>query len=82
MRITFLAPDRGLVGGVKVLGEYAGRLRARGHEVAVLYRRPAPYTPATSASTTSGSAVRAAPGWRVKVNAVPAWSTVMRSPDS
>jgi len=41
LRITFLVPGRGLVGGVKVMGEYAGRLRARGHEVAVLYRRPA-----------------------------------------
>lgn len=41
MRITFLVPGRGLAGGIKVMGEYAGRLRARGHEVAVLYRRPA-----------------------------------------
>ncbi|HUU09211.1 MAG TPA: glycosyltransferase family 4 protein [Phycisphaerae bacterium] len=41
MRITFLVLGRGLIGGVKVLGEYAGRLRARGHDVNVLYRRPA-----------------------------------------
>ena len=40
LRITFLVPGRGLVGAVKVMGEYAGRLRARGHEVAILYRRP------------------------------------------
>ena len=39
MRITFLVPGRGLVGNIKVMGEYAGRLRARGHEVRVLYRR-------------------------------------------
>jgi len=39
LRITFLVPGRGLVGGIKVMGEYAGRLRARGHDVAVLYRR-------------------------------------------
>jgi len=41
VRITFLVPGRGLVGGIKVMGEYAGRLRARGHEVRVLYKRPA-----------------------------------------
>ena len=41
MRITFLVPGRGLVGGIKVMGEYAGRLRARRHDVAVLYRRSA-----------------------------------------
>ncbi len=41
MRITFLVPGRGVVGRIKVMGEYAGRLRARGHEVRVLYRRPA-----------------------------------------
>ena len=41
MRITFLVPGRGLAGGIKVMGEYAGRLAGRGHEVAVLYRRPA-----------------------------------------
>jgi len=41
LRITFLVPGRGLVGGIKVMGEYAGRLRARGHDVAVLYRRGA-----------------------------------------
>ena len=41
MRITFLVPGRGLVGGIKVMGEYAGRLRARDHDVAVLYRRSA-----------------------------------------
>jgi len=40
VRITFLVPGRGLVGGIKVMGEYAGRLRARGHEVAICYRRP------------------------------------------
>jgi len=39
VRITFLVPGRGLVGNIKVMGEYAGRLRARGHEVRVLYRR-------------------------------------------
>ncbi len=37
MRITFLVPERGLVGGIKVMGEYAGRLRVRGHDVAVMY---------------------------------------------
>ncbi|HUU92703.1 MAG TPA: glycosyltransferase family 4 protein [Phycisphaerae bacterium] len=41
MRITFLVPGRGLVGGIKVMGEYAGHLRARDHDVAVLYRRTA-----------------------------------------
>ncbi len=41
MRITFLVPGRGLVGGIKVMGEYAGRLRARGYDIAVLYRRGA-----------------------------------------
>jgi len=41
VRITFLVPGRGLAGGIKVMGEYAGRLRGRGHEVVVLYRRPA-----------------------------------------
>ena len=41
MRITFLVPGRGLAGGIKVMGEYAGRLHGRGHEVTVLYRRPA-----------------------------------------
>jgi hypothetical protein len=39
LRITFVVPGRGLHGGVKVMGEYAGRLRARGHKVTVLYRR-------------------------------------------
>ena len=39
MRITLVVPGRGLHGGVKVMGEYAGRLRARGHDVTVLYRR-------------------------------------------
>jgi glycosyltransferase involved in cell wall biosynthesis len=39
LRITFVAPGRGLHGGIKVIGEYAGRLRARGHGVTVLYRR-------------------------------------------
>jgi len=37
LRITFLVPERGLVGGIKVMGEYAGRLRVRGHDVAVMY---------------------------------------------
>lgn len=41
MRITFLVPGRGLVGGIRVMGEYAGRLRRRGHDVTVLYRRTA-----------------------------------------
>jgi len=41
LRITFLLPGRGLVGGIGVAGEYAGRLRARGHQVTVAYRRPA-----------------------------------------
>jgi len=41
LRITFLVPGRGLVGGVKVMGEYAGRLRARGHLVQIVYRRAA-----------------------------------------
>jgi len=41
VRITFLVPGRGLAGGIKVMGEYAGRLHGRGHEVTVLYRRPA-----------------------------------------
>ena len=39
MRITCLVPGRGLSGGISVVGEYAGRLPGRGHEVAVLYRR-------------------------------------------
>jgi glycosyltransferase involved in cell wall biosynthesis len=41
LRITFVVPGRGLHGGIKVMGEYAGRLRARGHDVTVLYRRTA-----------------------------------------
>jgi glycosyltransferase involved in cell wall biosynthesis len=41
VRITFVVPQRGLHGGVKVMGEYAGRLRGRGHEVTVVYRRTA-----------------------------------------
>jgi len=41
LRITFLVPGRGLVGGVKVMGEYAGRLRARGHDVTIVHRRQA-----------------------------------------
>jgi glycosyltransferase involved in cell wall biosynthesis len=41
VRITFLVPGRGLVGGIKVMGEYAGRLRARGHDVHIVYRRSA-----------------------------------------
>jgi len=40
VRITVLVPGRGLVGGIKVMGEYAGRLRARGHDLAIRYRRP------------------------------------------
>jgi glycosyltransferase involved in cell wall biosynthesis len=39
VRITFLVPGRGLVGGIKVMGEYAGRLRNRGHTVTIVYRR-------------------------------------------
>jgi len=41
LRITFLVPGRGLVGGIKVMGEYAGRLQARGHQVKIVYRRAA-----------------------------------------
>jgi glycosyltransferase involved in cell wall biosynthesis len=41
VRITFLVPGRGFTGGVNVMGEYAGRLLGRGHEVCVLCRRPA-----------------------------------------
>ena len=41
MRITCLVPGRGLSGGINVVGEYAGRLYGRGHEVAILYRRSA-----------------------------------------
>jgi len=37
LRITFLVPGRGLGGRIKVMGEYAGRLRVRGHDVAVMY---------------------------------------------
>jgi glycosyltransferase involved in cell wall biosynthesis len=36
-----LAPGRGLTGDIKVMGEYAGRLRARGHDVTILYPRSA-----------------------------------------
>lgn len=39
MRITVLVPRRALDGATKVLGEYAGRLRARGHDVTIVYQR-------------------------------------------
>ena len=41
MRITVLVPRRALDGATRVLGEYAGRLRARNHDVTVVYRRSA-----------------------------------------
>jgi len=34
-----MAPGRGLTGDVKVMGEYAGRLQARGHAVTIVHRR-------------------------------------------
>jgi glycosyltransferase involved in cell wall biosynthesis len=39
LQITMLAPGRGLTGDIKVIGEYAGRLQARGHDVTILYQR-------------------------------------------
>lgn len=37
MRITFILPTSGLVGGVRVVLEYASRLQERGHEVNIVY---------------------------------------------
>ena len=39
MRITFILPHASLSGGVRVVAEYASRLQARGHRVAVLSRK-------------------------------------------
>ena len=37
MRVTFVLPFLTLTGGVRVVHEYAGRLRRRGHEVRILF---------------------------------------------
>lgn len=37
MKITFILPGIWLVGGVKVVFEYANRLQARGHKVCIVY---------------------------------------------
>lgn len=36
MRITFVLPDAGIAGGVRVVAIYAARLQARGHQVTVV----------------------------------------------
>ena len=40
MKITFILPDIGLAGGVKVVFQYAKFLSAAGHEVSVVYSPP------------------------------------------
>ncbi len=40
MRITFILPYAGLAGGVRVVAVYAEHLRRRGHDVAVISKRP------------------------------------------
>jgi len=45
MKINFLIPTTGLTGGVKVIIEYANRLSARGHEVALVYPYILPLRP-------------------------------------
>jgi glycosyltransferase involved in cell wall biosynthesis len=39
MRITFVLPPVGMSGGIRVIAEYADRLRRRGHEVACIAQR-------------------------------------------
>lgn len=40
MRITFVLPDAGIAGGVRVVATYAERLQARGHQVRVVCLPP------------------------------------------
>lgn len=42
MRITFVLPDAGIAGGVRVVATYAERLQKRGHQVCVVYLPPRP----------------------------------------
>ncbi len=42
MRITFVLPDAGIAGGVRVVATYAEYLQARGHQVCVVCRPPKP----------------------------------------
>jgi glycosyltransferase involved in cell wall biosynthesis len=42
MRITFVLPDAGLAGGVRVVATYAERLHKKGHQVCVVCRPPQP----------------------------------------
>lgn len=44
MRITFVLPQAGLSGGVRVVAIYADRLQQRGHEVTVVSLPPRPLT--------------------------------------
>ncbi len=46
MTITFILPGRGRSGGVRVTVEMANCLLKRGHDVRIIYYRPALYTPA------------------------------------
>ena len=39
MRIVFLAPCRGLAGGLQVIAAYGEALRLRGHDVTIAYPR-------------------------------------------
>ena len=38
MRVTFVIPNDGMTGGIKVVAIYADRLARRGHEVLVIAR--------------------------------------------
>ncbi|MCU0523483.1 MAG: glycosyltransferase family 4 protein [Elainella sp. Prado103] len=42
MRITFVLPDAGIAGGVRVVAIYAARLQAKGHQVTVMCLPPRP----------------------------------------
>lgn len=42
MRITFVLPDAGIAGGVRVVATYAEHLQARGHQVCVVCLPPRP----------------------------------------
>jgi glycosyltransferase involved in cell wall biosynthesis len=46
LRVSFVLPDRGLSGGIRVVVIHANRLIERGHQVAIVYpRRPWPRNP-------------------------------------
>jgi glycosyltransferase involved in cell wall biosynthesis len=42
MRITFVLPDAGIAGGIRVVATYAERLQKRGHQVSVVCLPPRP----------------------------------------